>query len=210
MDGLSRAGRLPDVRRRDALDHTRKERNRRAARAGMVRDTARVVPAAEQLRRYAAGACGRSCALSTRTAAWSGLRRILVGRLRPRTSSTLRFTTARARTHGSGKPTGRQQTLRPRDGRARLQSIPKPVKIVAQDFPPIRVERTLQAEVADGAEAAASMFTTSGRTSPGWSGCALQGPAGTDVRLRFAEVLNADGTHLHGQSAHREGDGHSF
>ncbi len=55
MDGLPRAGCLSDVRR-DGLDCARRERNRGAACAGLVRDAARVVPAAEQLRRDAAGA----------------------------------------------------------------------------------------------------------------------------------------------------------
>ena len=35
----------------------------------------------------------------------------------------------------------------------------------------------------------------------------VAGPPGTDVRLRFAEILNADGTLYTDEPAHRQGDG---
>jgi alpha-L-rhamnosidase len=70
---------------------------------------------------------------------------------------------------------------------------PAPVKIVAQDFPPIRVERELTAQALT--EPKPGMFVYDfGQNFSGVERLRAQGPEGTDVRLRFAEVLNPDGT----------------
>ena len=72
---------------------------------------------------------------------------------------------------------------------------PAPVKIVAQDFPPIRVERELQAISLTEPKAGVYVYDF-GQNLSGVERLVVKGqwPAGTDVRLRFAEVLNADGT----------------
>jgi len=84
------------------------------------------------------------------------------------------------------------------NGQAQFESSaqvihPAPVEIVAQDFPPIRVEKTLQAKTV--AEPKPGVFVYDfGQNFSGMESVNLQGPKGTDVRLRFAEVLNPDGT----------------
>ena len=97
------------------------------------------------------------------------------------------------------------------DGRARTQEIvseangqalfessaqvihPAPVEIVAQDFPAIRVEKTIEAKTV--AEPKAGVFVYDfGQNFSGAESVSIKGPVGTDVRLRFAEVLNPDGT----------------
>ncbi len=67
------------------------------------------------------------------------------------------------------------------------------VKIVAQDFQPIRVERTLQAESLTEPKPGVWVYDF-GQNFSGVETLRVSGPAGTNVRLRFAEILNADGT----------------
>ena len=70
---------------------------------------------------------------------------------------------------------------------------PAPVEIEAQAFPPIRVERTLHAVTVTEPMKGVWVYDF-GQNMAGAERVSVQGPAGTDVRLRFAEVLNADGT----------------
>jgi alpha-L-rhamnosidase len=74
---------------------------------------------------------------------------------------------------------------------------PAPVKIVAQDFPPIRVERILKAVALTEPKPGVWVYdfgqNLSGvETLDVHSG--TKTPVKTTVRMRFAEVLNADGT----------------
>jgi len=70
---------------------------------------------------------------------------------------------------------------------------PAPVKIVAQDFPPIRVERTLDAKSLIEPKPGVWVYDFDQNFS-GVERLRVNGPAGTGVRMRFAEVLNPDGT----------------
>ena len=70
---------------------------------------------------------------------------------------------------------------------------PAPVKIVDQDFQPIRVEKVLPAKSMTNPRPGVYVFDF-GQNLSGVPRVRVQGPAGTDVKLRFAEVLNADGT----------------
>jgi alpha-L-rhamnosidase len=70
---------------------------------------------------------------------------------------------------------------------------PKPAEIVAQDFPPIRVERALEPKSATEPKPGVWVYDF-GQNFSGVERLRASGPSGTDVRLRFAEVLNADGT----------------
>ena len=70
---------------------------------------------------------------------------------------------------------------------------PKPMKIEAQDFPPIRVERPLSAVALTEPEPGVYIYDF-GQNLAGVERVRVSGRAGTDVRLRFGEVLNPDGT----------------
>jgi alpha-L-rhamnosidase len=70
---------------------------------------------------------------------------------------------------------------------------PKPILIDAQDFPSIRAERTLAAKSVSEPKPGVYIFDF-GQNMSAVEHLKVQGPAGTDVRLRFAEILNADGT----------------
>jgi alpha-L-rhamnosidase len=70
---------------------------------------------------------------------------------------------------------------------------PAPVEIVAQDFPPIRVERTLNAVSLTEPKPGVWVYDF-GQNFSGVEHVRVRGPKGTNVRLRFAEVLNPDGT----------------
>lgn len=70
---------------------------------------------------------------------------------------------------------------------------PKPVKIEAQDFPSIRVERTLTARTVTEPRHGVWVYDL-GQNFAGVERLRVAGKAGTDVRLRFAEIVNADGT----------------
>ena len=45
-----------------------------------------------------------------------------------------------------------------------------------------------------------------GQNLPGWLRIAVDGPAGRRVRVRHAEVLDADGQPVHGEPAYRPAD----
>jgi alpha-L-rhamnosidase len=70
---------------------------------------------------------------------------------------------------------------------------PKPIRIQAQDFQPIRVERTVTAKSVTEPKPGVYVFDF-GQNLAGVERVRLQGPEGTKVKLRFAEILNDDGT----------------
>ena len=70
---------------------------------------------------------------------------------------------------------------------------PKEPAIVAQFFPPVRVEKVLSAKAVTSPKPGTYIYDF-GQNLAGIASCGRHGPAGTDVRLRFAEVLNPDGT----------------
>jgi len=70
---------------------------------------------------------------------------------------------------------------------------PKPVAIEAQDFPSIRVERTMTPLAMTEPKPGVYVYDF-GQNFSGVERLRVAGPAGTDVRLRFAEIVNADGT----------------
>ena len=70
---------------------------------------------------------------------------------------------------------------------------PKPIQIEAQDYPSIRMERTIGAQSVTEPKPGVYVFDF-GQNLAGVERVRLQGPAGTNVQLRFAEILNSDGT----------------
>lgn len=70
---------------------------------------------------------------------------------------------------------------------------PKPRRIEAQDFPPIRVERTVAAVALTQPRPGVYVYDF-GQNLAGVEQVRVKGPAGTKIQLRFAEVLNPDGT----------------
>jgi alpha-L-rhamnosidase len=70
---------------------------------------------------------------------------------------------------------------------------PQPMAIEAQNYPPIRVERTLEAKSVMSPSPGVYVYDF-GQNFSGVVRLRVQGPAGTDVRLRYAEIINRDGT----------------
>ena len=70
---------------------------------------------------------------------------------------------------------------------------PREPAIFAQDFQPIRVDRVLQAKSVTSPKPDVYIFDF-GQNMAGVAHLRVQGSAGTEVQLRFAEVLNPDGT----------------
>lgn len=70
---------------------------------------------------------------------------------------------------------------------------PKEPEIVWQSFQPIREERILESKEMTSPSAGVYIFDF-GQNFSGVARIHASGPAGTDIRLRFAEVLNPDGT----------------
>jgi alpha-L-rhamnosidase len=70
---------------------------------------------------------------------------------------------------------------------------PVPVKIVAQDFPPIRVERTLEAKAATEPKPGVFVYDF-GQNFSGVARMLWHDRVGSKVRIQFAEILNPDGT----------------
>jgi alpha-L-rhamnosidase len=66
-------------------------------------------------------------------------------------------------------------------------------EIVAQSFQPVRVERTLRALTLSSPKPGVYIYDF-GQNMAGVARLRMQQPAGTRVRLRYAEVLNPDGT----------------
>ena len=80
-------------------------------------------------------------------------------------------------------------------GKWRAVSIiqPKAIGIAAQDFQPIRYERAVSAKSVSEPKPGIYVFDF-GQNLAGVERVHLQGPEGTNVKLRFAEILNGDGT----------------
>ena len=70
---------------------------------------------------------------------------------------------------------------------------PKPIAIEAQDYPAIRVERTVAAKTMTEPKPGVFVYDL-GQNLAGVERVRLEGAAGTKVRLRFAEIVNSDGT----------------
>jgi alpha-L-rhamnosidase len=70
---------------------------------------------------------------------------------------------------------------------------PKPAEIVAQDFEPVRIEREVHAESVTEPQPGVWVYDF-GQNLAGIERLWVAGPRGTDVRVRFAEILNSDGT----------------
>jgi alpha-L-rhamnosidase len=70
---------------------------------------------------------------------------------------------------------------------------PAPLTIESQDFQPIRVDRQLSAESLKQPKPGVYIYDF-GQNMSGVEQIHVHGPAGTTVRMRFAEVLNSDGT----------------
>ncbi len=70
---------------------------------------------------------------------------------------------------------------------------PEPAEIVAQDFQPIRVEREVAAKSMSEPQPGVYIFDF-GQNLAGVERLWASGKSGTDVRVRFAEILNSDGT----------------
>jgi alpha-L-rhamnosidase len=70
---------------------------------------------------------------------------------------------------------------------------PKAIEILWQYFQPIRAEKTLEAKKVTNPAAGVYIFDFEQNLS-GVARIRASGPAGTDVKLRFAEVLNPDGS----------------
>ena len=70
---------------------------------------------------------------------------------------------------------------------------PKPIIIEAQDFPSIRVERTLEPKIMAEPKPGVYVYDF-GQNFSGVEHIKVSGPRDTDVKVRFAEIVNADGT----------------
>jgi alpha-L-rhamnosidase len=70
---------------------------------------------------------------------------------------------------------------------------PKEPEIVAQYFQPIRVEKILTAKSITSPKSGVYIYDF-GQNLAGVPRVRVSGPAGTDIQMRFAEVLNPDGT----------------
>jgi alpha-L-rhamnosidase len=81
----------------------------------------------------------------------------------------------------------------PNNWKAALVIEPKSVRIVAQDFQPIRAERMVAAKTLSEPKPGVYVFDF-GQNLAGVEHVVLHGPAGTNIKIRFAEILNDDGT----------------
>jgi alpha-L-rhamnosidase len=70
---------------------------------------------------------------------------------------------------------------------------PKPVRIEAQEFQPIRVEQTLVAKSMTEPKPGVYVYDF-GQNFAGVERLRVSGPAGTQIQVRFAEIVNDDGT----------------
>ncbi len=70
---------------------------------------------------------------------------------------------------------------------------PKHVSVEAQDYPPIRVERTLEPKTMSEPKPGVYVYDF-GQNFSGVEHIKVSGPRGTDVQVRFAEIVNPDGT----------------
>ncbi|UWZ83386.1 alpha-L-rhamnosidase [Occallatibacter riparius] len=70
---------------------------------------------------------------------------------------------------------------------------PKSIDILAQDYQPIRVEREMHAKAVSSPSPGVYIYDF-GQNLAGIEKLRVSGPRGTDVKVRFAEILNDDGT----------------
>ncbi len=70
---------------------------------------------------------------------------------------------------------------------------PKPIEIESQDYQPIRIEREVAAKTMTQPKPGVYVFDL-GQNLAGVERIRVAGPKGTDVQVRFAELLNDDGT----------------
>ena len=70
---------------------------------------------------------------------------------------------------------------------------PAQIEVLAQDFQPIRAEREMHAKAVTQPKPGVFVYDF-GQNMAGVEKLRVSGPAGTDVRVRFAEILNEDGT----------------
>ena len=70
---------------------------------------------------------------------------------------------------------------------------PKPVRIEAQEFQPIRVEQTLTAKTVSEPKPGVFVYDF-GQNFAGVERLRVSGPAGAKIQVRFAEIVNGDGT----------------
>jgi alpha-L-rhamnosidase len=70
---------------------------------------------------------------------------------------------------------------------------PKPAKVEAQEYAPIRVERSVPAVSLKQPKPGVYVYDF-GQNLAGVERLRVEGPAGTNVRMRFAEIINDDGT----------------
>jgi alpha-L-rhamnosidase len=70
---------------------------------------------------------------------------------------------------------------------------PTPIEILAQDFQPIRVEREMHAKAVTQPRPGVYIYDF-GQNMAGVEKLRVSGAAGVDLRVRFAEILNDDGT----------------
>lgn len=70
---------------------------------------------------------------------------------------------------------------------------PSPLHVLAQDFEPVRVERVLTAKTLTNPSPGVYVYDF-GQNLAGIERVHLAGRAGQQLKLRFAEVLNSDGT----------------
>jgi alpha-L-rhamnosidase len=80
-----------------------------------------------------------------------------------------------------------------RGWRGAIAIEPKPVAIMAQEFSPIRVEMAVPAKALTQPKPGVYIFDF-GQNLAGVERLNADGPAGSDVQIRFGEILNADGT----------------
>jgi len=76
-------------------------------------------------------------------------------------------------------------------GKVAVAATPE-APLVAEDFPPMRVEQTLKPKTMTNPKPGTYVFDL-GQNMVGWARLQVAGKAGTRVRMRFAEVLQPDG-----------------
>jgi alpha-L-rhamnosidase len=83
--------------------------------------------------------------------------------------------------------------FQPAKGHKAMVIEPRAIAILAQDFQPIRVEREMHAKVVTQPSPGVYIYDF-GQNLAGIEKLRVSGRRGTDVKVRFAEILNDDGT----------------
>jgi alpha-L-rhamnosidase len=74
-----------------------------------------------------------------------------------------------------------------------IEVVPQHISVEAQDFPSIRVERTLEPKTMTEPKPGVYVYDF-GQNFSGVEDIKVSGPRGADVQARFAEIVNSDGT----------------